>query len=379
MTEPTTAVSPGDDGFVQPVPPAAAVARSPYGRHVDRRTVIVVICLGVLTLFLFCWSMTVGDFPVSFRDVVKTLIGKGDKGDWFIVGELRLPRALVGMLVGAAFGLSGALLQAIARNPLATPDVIGVTGGASLAAVAVIVLGGGDWLAAAGGYGVPLAALVGGIAAATLVYVLAWRRGLAGYRLVLVGVGVAAAATAGIQYLMTMATIREASQATLWLTGSLNGRGWNHVRPVAAALAVLVPVALATGGRLRVLGMGDDAARGLGMSVERTRLILVGCSVGLASLATASAGPIVFVAFVAPVVARGLCGRGQLALVASMLTGAALTIGADLAARRLFAPTELPVGLVTSMIGGPYLLFVLWRTGRAGRPGRSARRKSSAT
>ena len=268
------------------------------------------------------------------------------------------------MMVGAAFGLSGALLQAIARNPLATPDVIGVTGGASLAAVAVIVVGGGDWIAAAGSYGVPLAALGGGIGAATLVYLLAWRRGLHGYRLVLVGVGVAAAATAGIQYLMTMATIREASQATLWLTGSLNGRGWNHVRPVAVALAVLVPIALATGGRLRVLGMGDDVARGLGMSVERTRLILVGCSVGLASLATASAGPIVFVAFVAPVVARGLVGRGHLALVASMLTGAALTIGADLAARRLFAPNELPVGLVTSMIGGPYLLFVLWRTGR---------------
>jgi iron complex transport system permease protein len=175
---------------------------------------------------------------------------------------------------------------------------------------------------------------------------------------------VAAATTAGIQYLMTMATIREASQATLWLTGSLNGRGWNHVAPVAVAMAVLVPVALATGGRLRVLGMGDDVARGLGMSVERTRLILVGCSVGLASLATASAGPIIFVAFVAPVVARGLVGRGQLALVASMLCGSALTIGADLAARRLFAPTELPVGLVTAMIGGPYLLFVLWRTGR---------------
>ena len=345
--------------------------RSPYRRRTSARNVIVVVALSASTTFLFCWSMTVGDFPLAFADVVRTLLGNGTSADWFIVGELRLPRALVGLLVGAAFGLSGAVLQAVARNPLATPDVIGVTGGASLAAVSVIVVGGGDWLDASGGYGLPIAALAGGIAAATLVYVLAWKRGLAGYRLVIVGVGVAAAASAGIQYLMTMATIREASQATRWLTGSLTGRGWNHVRPVAAALAVLVPIALATGGRLRVLGMGDDTARGLGMSVERTRLVLVGCSVGLASLATASAGPIVFVAFVAPVIARGLVGPGQLALVASMLTGAALTIGADLAARRLFAPTELPVGLVTSMIGGPYLLFVLWRNGRP-RRGRTA-------
>ena len=336
-------------------------------RRLDARTTVVTLGLLVLIALLFCWSLTVGDFPVPFTTVVKTLLGRGDDATWFIVGELRLPRALVALLVGAAFGLSGALLQAIARNPLATPDVIGVTGGASLAAVFVIVLGGGDWLDAAGGLGIPIAALGGGVAAAALVYLLAWRRGLAGYRLVLVGVGIAAAATAGIEYLMTMATIREASQATLWLTGSLNGRGWNHVRPVALALCLLVPIALATGGRLRVLEMGDDVARGLGLSVERTRLVLVGCAVGLASLATASAGPIVFVAFVAPVVARGLVGRGHLALVPSMLAGAALTLGADLAARRLFAPTELPVGLITAMIGGPYLLIVLWRGGRPSR------------
>lgn len=343
--------------------------RARYSRRVDARTVVVITALSVLTAALFCWSLTVGDFPVSFRTVVKTLLGQGTSADWFVVGELRLPRALVGMMVGAAFGLSGALLQSIARNPLATPDVIGITSGASLAAVAVIVVGGGDWIDASGSYGVPIAALAGGVGAAVVVYVLAWRRGLAGYRLVLVGVGVAAATRAGIEYLMTMATIREASQATLWLTGSLNGRGWNHVRPVALALAVLVPVTFAFGGRLRVLGMGDDAARGLGMSVERTRLVLVGCSVGLAALGTASAGPIVFVAFVAPVVGRNLLGRGHLGLLASMLCGAALTLGADLAARRLFAPTELPVGLVTAMIGGPYLLFVLWRTGRPRRRG----------
>src|SRR4051794_38900257 len=132
----------------------------------------------------------------------------------------------------------------------------------------------------------------------------------------------------------------------------------------AAALAVLVPIALVTGGRLGVLEMGDDTARGLGLPVERTRLILVACSVGLASMATASAGPIAFVTFVAPVVARRLVGRGRLALVPSMLCGAALVLGSDLVARRLFAPAELPVGLITSAIGGPYLLWVLWRSGR---------------
>ncbi len=257
------------------------------------------------------------------------------------------------------------MLQAIARNPLATPDVIGVTGGASLAAVFVIVLGGGDWFDAAGGLGIPIAALGGGVAAAALVYLLAWRRGLAGYRLVLVGVGIAAAATAGIEYLMTMATIREASQATLWLTGSLNGRGWNHVRPVALALCLLVPIALATGGRLRVLEMGDDVARGLGLSVERTRLVLVGLR-GRAGLAWPPRRPVRSCS--SPSSPRSWPAASWAAATSrwspSMLAGAALTFGADLAARRLFAPTELPVGLITAMIGGPYLLIMLWRGGR---------------
>jgi iron complex transport system permease protein len=339
------------------------IAQVRFATPVDARTTIVTVVLVVLTVWLFCWSLAVGDFPIAFSKVVRALFGDSDASTWFIIGRLRLPRALVAIMVGGAFGLSGAILQAIAGNPLATPDVVGVTGGASLAAIAVIVLSGGDFLASAGGYGIPLAALGGGIGAAALVYVLAWRRGLAGYRLVLVGVGIAAASTAGIQYLMTQATIREASQATLWLTGSLNGRSWSHVRPVAVGLIALVPVALATAGRLRVLEMGDDMARGLGLPVERTRLVLLGCAVGLASLATASAGPIAFVAFVAPVIARRLMGRGHLALLQSMLCGAALTLGSDLIARRLFAPSELPVGLITAVVGGPYLLFMLWRSG----------------
>ena len=260
---------------------------------------------------LFCWTVSVGDFPVPIGDVVRTLLGGGTEDSRFIVRELRLPRALVGLMVGAAFGLSGAILQSLARNPLASPDIIGVTQGAALAAVGVIVLGGsGDLLGrrrrhrrAAGG------ARSAAWSQPRWCTLLSYRRGIVGYRLVLIGIGVGATMTAGLQYLLTRATIYEATQATVWLTGSLNGRGWEHVRPVFAGLIVLVPISLALGRQLRLLQMGDDAAKGLGARVERSRIALIVCAVGLAALATASAGPVAFVAFIAPVLAPSCGGQ----------------------------------------------------------------------
>lgn len=339
----------------------------PISARLDARAIAVSWVMLAAIAVVFCWTVSVGDFPVPIRDVVRTLLGGGTADSQFIVRELRLPRALVGLMVGAAFGLSGAILQTLARNPLASPDIIGVTQGAALAAVGVIVLGGsGDLLAGVAGLGVPLAALLGGLGAAALVYLLSFRRGILGYRLVLIGIGVGATMTAGLQYLLTRATIYEAARATVWLTGSLNGRGWEHVRPVFVGLVVLVPVSLVLGRQLRLLQMGDDAARGLGATVERSRIALIVCAVGLASLATASAGPVAFVAFIAPVVARRLVGSGHLALVPSMLMGALLVLASDLLARRALAPTELPVGIVTSIIGAPYLLWLLWRANRIG-------------
>jgi len=311
---------------------------------------------------LFAVSISVGDFPVPLVDVVPAVFGDGDGQVPYVVRTLRLPRALTALLVGGALGVSGAIFQSIARNPLASPDVIGITSGASASAVFLIVVVGGSYTFVA------LGALVGGLVTAAIIYLLAYRRGLSSYRLVLIGIGVAAVMAAVTNYLLTRAEIFDATRATVWLVGSLNNRGWEHVRAVGLAAAVLLPAVAALSRGLRGLQLGDDTARGLGIAVERTRGLLITLAVALAAVSTAAAGPIAFVAFVAAPIARRLV-RAPLALVPAALVGAAVLLGADLVARRLFAPIELPVGVVTGIVGAPYLLWLLARTNRIGRGG----------
>ncbi|MEW6152943.1 MAG: iron chelate uptake ABC transporter family permease subunit [Actinomycetota bacterium] len=318
--------------------------------------------LGVIAL-AGAVSISVGDFPIPLAEVVPAVFGYGDTDAFFIVNTLRLPRVLTGALVGAAFGLSGAVFQSLARNPLASPDIIGVNAGAAAAAVLVIVVVGGTSTQ------VSLGALAGALATAVAVYLLAYRRGVTGYRLVLVGIGVTAMLSSITSYLLTRAEIFQAHQATVWLTGSLNGRGWEHVRPVTLALVLLLPLTLGLGRQLRALQLGDDAARGLGTRVEAARAGLIISGVGLAAVATASAGPVAFVALVSPQIARRLVGGATAALGPAALSGAALMLLSDLAARRLFAPTELPVGVVTAVIGAPYLIWLLARANRIGKGG----------
>jgi iron complex transport system permease protein len=339
------------------------VPRTGWSTQVDARAVAVSLALAVGTALVFAWSLAVGDFPIALGDVLRSLVGHGSSDTDFVVRTLRLPRGLTGLLVGAAFGLSGAVLQRLARNPLASPDVIGVTHGAAVAAVFVIVVlhGGSDE--------VTLGALVGAVLAVAAVYLLAYTRGATGYRLVLVGIGVTAVLASVTQYLLTRAEIFDVQRATVWLTGSLNGRGWEHVRPVTIALVALVPVTIGLARHLRVLELGDDAARGLGASVERCRGALLLAATGLAAVATASAGPVGFVALVSPQIARRLVGARSLALIPSALCGALLMLSADLVARRVFAPTELPVGIVTAVLGAPYLLVLLARANRIGAGG----------
>jgi iron complex transport system permease protein len=334
-----------------------------WSTRVPIRAVVVTLAALTATGVVFVWSLAVGDFPVPVRDVIATLAGGGDGGSTFIVRTLRLPRGLAALAVGAAFGISGAIFQRLARNPLASPDVIGVNAGAALAAVFAIVVAGRS------GLDITVAALAGGAVAAAAVYGLAWRGGVTGYRLVLVGIGVTAVLSAGTGYLLTQARIYEAREAMVWLTGSLNGRGWDHVRPLAVALAVLVPLALALGRHLRMLELGDDSARGLGLAVERSRAALLVVAVALAAIATAAAGPIGFVALVAPQIARRLVHARTVALLPSAAVGALLMTAADLVGRRIFAPSELPVGIVTALLGAPYLLILLARAHRIGAAG----------
>ena len=329
--------------------------------RIDVRSAAVGAVLAALTLVVATWSISVGDFPIPIGDVVRAVFTTAPADAEFIVGTLRLPRALTAMMVGAAFGVSGGIFQSLADNPLASPDIVGFNSGAALGAVSVIVAVDG-----AGSLAVSLGAVGGGLLTAALVYVCAWTRGVHGYRLVLVGIGIGFAVSALVDALLTRAAIHDAQRAAVWLTGSLNGRGWEHVRPVGIGLLVLLPVAAAWSRRLRLLELGPDTAASLGVTVGRARLGLVVVGVALAALATASAGPVGFVALVSPPVARRLVRSAGLALVPTALVGALLTVSADLLARRVLAPTELPVGVATAAIGAPYLLWLLTRQIRRG-------------
>jgi len=329
-----------------------------------RLVTVTLVGVGLLVL-VAAVNIGRGEFPISVGDVLGALVGGGDRAQRFIVLQLRLPRTLTGLLVGAALGMAGAITQAITRNPLASPDLLGVTGAAGTAAVAVIAFGGGSGVVvgALAQVGLPIAALLGGLLAAVLVYGLAYRRGVVSDRLVLVGVGVNAVAVAITSWLLVVANINQATQATVWLTGSLDGRDWAHVVPVAVALALLVPTGLRLSFGLGALALGDDTASALGVRVNRYRVALGLVALTLAAVATASAGPIGFVALVVPQICQRLVGASAPPLVTSAVYGALLTVSADLIARTAL-PAELPVGIVTAVLGAPYLLYLLGRRNR---------------
>lgn len=329
--------------------------------RVEPRGAAAVAGLVLLTLAAGIVLIGSGDFPIAPADVVATLLGDGTAAQEFVVQDLRLPRVLVAVLVGAALGLGGAVFQSLTRNPLGSPDMLGFGQGATVGALAVIVVFQGDATAVAGG------AVVGGLVTGAAVYLLAWKRGVHGFRLVLVGIGVAAMLTAVIHYLLTKANLVDATRATVWMTGSLEGRDWTQFGPLLAVCCVLVPVVLAYGRPLRMLEMGDDAAYALGVKVERTRMVLMGSAVLLVAAAAAAAGPISFVALSAPQVARRLTRTPGPNLAASLLTGAALLLIADWAATNAFGERQLPVGVVTGVVGGVYLLWLLVTERRAGR------------
>ncbi|GAB2635893.1 FecCD family ABC transporter permease [Kribbella swartbergensis] len=327
------------------------------------RSLAVIAVLAVLVFVAFCVSLSLGDFKIPVIDVVRTLFGGGDRATEFIVNRLRLPRALTGLMVGAALGMSGAIFQSIARNPLASPDIIGVTYGASAFAVfAIVTLG-------LTGVAVSMLAILGAVLTAFAMYVLAWRQGVSSYRLILIGIGIGAIATSVTSYLLTKARVEIAQQALIWLTGSLNGRDWSNVRSMGVTLAVLTPLIVFMVHRLRILQLGDDTAYGLGLRVESSRLGLIVVGVLLAAVATAAAGPIGFVAFVAPPIARRLTRSPGPAMIASALIGALVVALSDLIAQHAFGDTQLPVGVVTGVVGAPYLMFLLARANRVGSGG----------
>ncbi|WP_246064391.1 FecCD family ABC transporter permease [Nonomuraea longispora] len=332
--------------------------------QVRPRAVVLTLAGLVLLALLMALNMRIGDLEMNLADVV-TGTFDADSAGHFVIMELRLPRALTGALVGAALALSGAIIQSIARNPLASPEILGVTTGASVTVVAGVVASGSVYGGVSGllsTLGIPALALLGGLLGAAVVYGLAWRRGLDGYRLVLVGIGVAAVFTNVKFWLLTVGDVNDTSRAMIWISGSLNGRGWEHVTPTALALAVLVPLTLLGTRSLDALRFGDETVTALGVRMNPARALLILAAVLLAAVATASAGPIAFVALASPQIALRLVRAGRPPLLCSAVIGGVLTTGADLIARTAFSPLELPVGIVTAVLGAPYLIHLIWRS-----------------
>lgn len=308
-------------------------------------------------------SLTLGEFPVAVADVIDIVAGGGTLIERDIVLNGRLPRAATGLGVGAALALSGAILQRIAANPLVSPDIIGINSGAALGALIVLTVLGGS------GATLVLGALAGAVLTAAATLLIAYKRGLHGFRLVLVGIGVAAMLSSATSLLLTRSDIDRAMSAAAWLTGSLANRSTLHVRVIGITLLVAVPVVVGLARHLRLLELGDDLTRTLSGTRHGRKLALVLAAVALAAMATAAAGPIGFVALVAPQITRRLLAERQVGLAPSAAVGALLVVGADLAARLLFAPTEMPVGVLTAIGGAPVLLYLLARANRIGAAG----------
>lgn len=341
-------------------PVADRVARIVAGRRRrHRRHSVATIALGILVLLLFAVALMVGNTFYPLDEVVRVILGETVPGASFTVGELRLPRAVLAVLTGLAFGAAGVSFQTLLRNPLASPDIIGISNGAGAAAVfGIIVL-------SLNGPVVSLLALGGALVTALAIYLLSIKGGFAGTRLILIGIGVAAMLQSVIAYLLSHAANWDIQVAMQWLTGSLNNASWERVLPMAIAAGVVLPLMLSQGRALGALQLGDDSASGLGVKVNATRLLFILGAVALLAFATAAAGPIAFVAFMAGPIAARIVGPGASLLLPSAFVGAVLVLGGDLIAQFALS-ARYPVGVVTGVIGAPYLIYLLIRTNRSG-------------
>ena len=327
-------------------------------QRLDLRALAVCGIVLALAIVVALVTLASGEFQIAVPDVIGALFGQASAKIHMVVVEWRLPRTSLALVMGAALGISGAIFQSLTRNPLGSPDVIGFDSGAYTGALVVIILLKGTFYMVAGG------ALLGGIATALVVYMLAWRGGVQGFRLIIVGIGISAMLNSLNTYLLIRADLEVAMAAAIWGVGSLNGMTLERLAQVCVVLAVLVPAAFFISRPMRQLEMGDDAARSLGVNAERTRLGMTIVGVALTATVTAAAGPIAFVALAAPQIAVRLTKTAGVALLPSAVTGALLLAVADYLAQRAFAPTQLPVGIVTICIGGLYFAWLLMREAR---------------
>lgn len=316
-----------------------------------------VVALGVSVFSLFS-----GEYLASPTEVFAALTGSGSATDNTVVLNLRAPRVLLALAVGAALGLSGAIAQTVARNSLATPELLGVTGGASVGAIGVIVLGGGagQFSDFARAVGMPLAAVAGGLVAAVIILIMLRSVGTTGAAPILVGIGLSATFAGLVSWLLVAASLDELRRANIWLTGTLNGRSWPELISVTVIVGCVAIALIPVARMLDTLTLGDDVARGLGVRIGVTAGVFITLAVVLSAATTAAAGPIAFISLVAPHLARISQGRPRPGLVLSALIGAGLLAASDLIARTV-AVVQLPTGAVTAIVGAPFLVFLILR------------------
>jgi iron complex transport system permease protein len=336
-------------------PPLACVRAGPVSVRFNLRVLRLIGGSLALLMLVAAWATMLGSFHVPLDEVFKAALGDSTQQYEFIVRTLRLPRVAVAICVGCALAMSGAIFQGVVRNPLVSPDIIGINAGASLVAVWWIVTGQDQAY-------LPVVAFGGAVAAAALIYLLTWRGGIAGNRLILIGIGMNAMLAAATTYLLVKYPIERVSNAVLWTTGSIYGADWGDVRVIAATLAVLIPLSVVLMASLRVLQFGDDTAASLGMLVEPSRLLLILAGCGLAAVSVSLAGPIGFVSLIVPHIARMVAGpmTGAVLLLTGVF-GALLLLTADVVAQH-YLPVTLPVGVITAAIGAPYFLLLLYRS-----------------
>lgn len=332
---------------------AEQTERFGIGRTKWRITILVIfLFLAALGSFL---SLTKGSSIISIKEITDILLNPGNDPRSQIIWNIRMPRTIVGALVGINLSLSGAILQAIMRNPLADPHIIGISSGAGLAGVVIMIL------FPAMEYLITPVAFIGAMLAAVCIYILAWKNGIKPVRIILAGVAVSAFLGAGISGLMIFYSDR-VHGALMWMVGGLAARSWPHVNIILPYAVIGLILALASAAYLNILQLGDEMARGLGVNVEVTRIILTAIAALLAASAVSVVGLLGFVGLVVPHAARLLIGSDyRFLLPASALLGIAIVTLSDTFARVIFAPIELPVGIIMAFLGAPFFLFLLRR------------------
>lgn len=302
-------------------------------------------------------STGLGEMYISPWNVVRGVLGIGEANHVMVIQSIRLPRIITTLLVGASLAAAGAILQGVIRNPLASPEVMGVTGGASVASVIFLTFIVGQvsirWL--------PAMAMLGAGVVSMLLYVLAWKKGVTPIRLILVGIGMSSLTSAATTMMIVFNPRNDAGQAYLWLTGSVYASNWENVLMILPWSGIFIPVALFMARHVNIGQLGDELAIGAGSRVERNRLLLLLVSVALGGSAVSVGGAIGFVGLIAPHMARKLVGSNfEGMLPVSVLLGSTIVLLADLAGRTLFLPLDVPVGVFTSAVGAPFFIYLLY-------------------